>query len=227
MFPPTTDCPSQVAVVTKMQPVRNNGCYDTIVRVQRFDRSFTLAGGINLPKIIICHGDDGLQYKQVIKGNDDMRQDAVMQQVFQMVNRWLSSDAAARERRLHVLTYKVVPLSNQSGVLEWCANTQPLGEYLVRSRNPKAAHERYAPNDWLASKCRDLHKSKHACEYLYHIHQPRLRGVYVPCMRMVHSTRVSSHTAHTRAPTPSCYVPLHAFHLITQMPNLTAQRWRS
>lgn len=168
------DCPSQVAVVTKMQPVRNNGCYDTIVRVRGFDRSFTLAGGINLPKIINCHGDDGLQYKQVIKGNDDMRQDAVLQQVFQMVNRWLSSDAAARERRLHVLTYKVVPLSNQSGVLEWCANTQPLGEYLVRSRNPKAAHERYAPNDWLAAKCRELHKCKHTCVYLHHTHQPCL-----------------------------------------------------
>ena len=49
--------------------------------VHRFAQEFDTAGGINLPKIIKCHGTDGLLYKQVVKGEDDMRQDAVMQQV--------------------------------------------------------------------------------------------------------------------------------------------------
>jgi len=64
-------------------------------------------------------GSDGRAYKQVTKmapsaSSDDTRQDAVMQQLFGLVNRFLARDGgpgAARARRLRVRTYKVVPLT--------------------------------------------------------------------------------------------------------------------
>ena len=40
-------------------------------------------------------------------GNDDMRQDAVMQQFFQLVNVLLATDPATRRRQLHICVYKV------------------------------------------------------------------------------------------------------------------------
>lgn len=41
------------------------------------------------------------------QGRDDLRQDAVMQQVFMMVNNLLEKNLETRKRRLNVRTYKV------------------------------------------------------------------------------------------------------------------------
>jgi len=54
-----------------------------------------------------------------------------MQQVFTTMNTFLQKDEEARMRRLRIRTYKVVPLSKRSGVLEWCENTVPIGEFLI------------------------------------------------------------------------------------------------
>jgi ataxia telangiectasia mutated family protein len=39
-----------------------------IISVKKFNSTFTLAGGLNLPKIIDCIGSDGKLYKQLVKG---------------------------------------------------------------------------------------------------------------------------------------------------------------
>ena len=57
-----------------------------------------------------------------------------IEQVFDTVNSMLRRNPAARLRGLRLATYKVVPLSPQSGVLEWVDNTAAFAEFLcVRS----------------------------------------------------------------------------------------------
>jgi ataxia telangiectasia mutated family protein len=86
------------------------------------------------------------------QGQDDLRQDAVMQQVFGVMNKLLQADAKTKSRRLQVRTYKVVPLSQRTGILEWCENTQTFGDYLVNPEN--GAHQKYRPNDYQPMECR-------------------------------------------------------------------------
>lgn len=43
----------------------------------------------------------------ILKGRDDLRQDAVMQQVFQMCNTLLQRNTETRKRKLTICTYKV------------------------------------------------------------------------------------------------------------------------
>lgn len=83
------------------------GRYQNITYVRKFEETFKLAGGINLPKIISCVGSDGVSRRQLVKGQDDLRQDAVMQQVFGLVNRLLLREPHTRKRKLQVRTYKV------------------------------------------------------------------------------------------------------------------------
>lgn len=45
----------------------------------------------------------------------------------------------------------MVPLSQRSGVLEWCTGTVPIGEFLVNNEN--GAHKRYRPKDFSANYC--------------------------------------------------------------------------
>ncbi|KAM4828046.1 serine-protein kinase ATM [Thomomys bottae] len=140
-----------VVVPTMEIKVDPTGKYGNLVTVQSFKTEFRLAGGLNLPKIIDCIGSDGKERRQLVKGRDDLRQDAVMQQVFQMCNTLLQRNTETRKRKLTICTYKVVPLSQRSGVLEWCTGTIPIGEFLVN--NEEGAHKRYRPQDFSASQC--------------------------------------------------------------------------
>ena len=52
----------------------------------------------------------GRQHRQLVKsGNDDLRQDAVMQQFFGLINALLAANPAAAKRRLSMTTYKARP----------------------------------------------------------------------------------------------------------------------
>ena len=70
---------------------------------------WTSMGGINNPRVLWCEGEDGRLYKQLVKGRDDLRGDAIMQQVFGLVNYLLTRDTSTRQRNLGMRTYRVVP----------------------------------------------------------------------------------------------------------------------
>ena len=137
-------------LTTEIRP-NPSGNYDSIVRLKGFKPEVSLTPtGVHRPKIIYALGTDGVYRKQLVKGMDDTRQDAVIQQVFSIVNLLL------RDNDLSIRTYRVVPLSPQAGVLEWVENTMSIGDYLVsRDRKRKGAHERYHPKEMPHRKCRE------------------------------------------------------------------------
>ena len=80
-----------------------------------------------------------------------------MQQVFGVMNQLLEAEPKTKKKRLLVRTYKVVPLSQRSGVIEWCENTQTFGEYLVGDAgSSNGAHVKYRPNDYKPMECRRM-----------------------------------------------------------------------
>eukprot|EP00066_Takifugu_rubripes_P017315 XP_011606581.1 PREDICTED: serine-protein kinase ATM [Takifugu rubripes] len=142
----------QVVIPTMELKVDPSGHYDNLVTVRSFMPHYHLAGGVNLPKIIDCVGSDGKSRRQLVKGKDDLRQDAVMQQVFSMCSMLLQRNTDTRKRKLNIRRYKVVPFSQRSGVLEWCSGTVPIGQFLVDPDN--GAHKRFRPQDWTNLNCR-------------------------------------------------------------------------
>jgi serine-protein kinase ATM len=85
-----------------------------------------------------------------------LRQDAIMEQVFDQVSHLLKNHVPTRQRKLHIRTYKVLPLTATSGIIEFVQNTIPLSDYL------QPAHEKYYPENYRWSKCRDELSSIHA-----------------------------------------------------------------
>lgn len=128
-------------------PVQSDAKYNNIISIQSFDSKYFKAGGINRPKKIICIGSDGVKRLLLVKGRDDLRQDAVMQQVFNIVNTLLQAHSESKRRRLKIRTYKIVPLSQRCGVLEWCQNTSPAMEIFMD------VHSRYCPTSYKNALC--------------------------------------------------------------------------
>lgn len=113
-------------------------------------------GGINAPKKIQCICTDGKERSQLVKGRDDIRQDAVMQQVFTIMNKLLSENKHTSKRKLLIRTYRVIPLSQRSGILEWCVDTTSLSEYLAGTQKKPGAHQKYRPKDLSTDTARGM-----------------------------------------------------------------------
>lgn len=109
-----------------------------------------MVGGINAPKKVAFVCSDGVKRNMLVKGKDDLRQDAVMQQVFHFMNVLLKNKKSSCKRNLSIRTYKIVPLTQMSGILKFCDNTETLGNYLL------TAHPKYRPEDLLVTKCREM-----------------------------------------------------------------------
>ncbi|KMQ89559.1 serine-protein kinase atm [Lasius niger] len=148
-----------VLLPTLSLPVSPSGNYDNVVGVRAYQETCEFVGGVTAPKKIICVGTDGVQRRQLVKGKDDLRQDAVMQQVFTVMNTLLRTCKETKRRNLRIRTYKVVPLTQRSGVLEWCDNTVPITTTLVGSPGAAGIHKRYYPGDLTAEAARNKLKN--------------------------------------------------------------------
>ena len=116
--------------------------YSRLPTMHKLEPTFSIASGISAPKIITVIASNGRRYKQLVKGgSDDLRQDAIMEQVFTSVSSLLRVHSSTRQRNLGIRTYKVQPLSSTAGIIEFVPNTLPLHDYLI------PAHAKYHPKD--------------------------------------------------------------------------------
>ncbi|KAI1909740.1 Serine/threonine-protein kinase tel1 [Ophidiomyces ophidiicola] len=123
--------------------------YSKVPRWVEFLPEFSVASGISAPKIVTAIASDGLRYKALFKaGNDDLRQDAIMEQVFEQVSNLLRSHRATQQRDLGIRTYKVLPLTTNVGIIEFVQDTIPLHDYLL------PAHQKHFPKDMKPNACR-------------------------------------------------------------------------
>lgn len=148
LFPKINDL-SEIAIPTVTHPLHGFDSDSAPPYPVRFDDRAAVLGGKSSPLKVACLGSDGLFYPQVIKFEDDLRQDAVMQQLFCIVNELLVDWTESSKRNLGVRTYRVVPLSPFVGVMQFVENSEPFRDYLVGDETSEdtAAHGRYRPQD--------------------------------------------------------------------------------
>lgn len=84
----------------------------------------------------------GKEFKHGIKHMNDVHQEDVIQQLFQVANELLLGDKESRKRGLAMQTYKVTPLTPSIGVIQWVENTIQMSEYLIGPDKTSGAHSR-------------------------------------------------------------------------------------
>eukprot|EP00178_Gracilaria_changii_P004116 TRINITY_DN1634_c0_g1_i1.p1 TRINITY_DN1634_c0_g1~~TRINITY_DN1634_c0_g1_i1.p1 ORF type:complete len:3556 (+),score=333.93 TRINITY_DN1634_c0_g1_i1:6127-16794(+) len=143
-----------VPIPTIPLPICTNDRLETLPYVHGFERYATVCSGLSKPLSIVCIGSDGHRYPQLVKGKDDLRGDAVMEQMFMIVNKLLQKDDKAAARKLSIRTYRIVPLSPFSGIMQFVNNTKHLKDVLIEKSSTsehrtvrKSLHERYRPRD--------------------------------------------------------------------------------
>lgn len=76
------------------------------------------------PRRVTLRGSDGNDYVIMMKPRDDLRRDFRLMEFNSVVKRYLHQNADARQRRLNIRTYAVVPLNEECGIIEWVSNLQ-------------------------------------------------------------------------------------------------------
>lgn len=97
-----------------------------IVRITQFEPVVLVISSKQRPRRLKIRGSDGRTYQYLLKGHEDMRQDERVMQLFGLVNTLLSIDTESYKRRLNLRRFPVIPLSPNTGMLGWVANSDTL-----------------------------------------------------------------------------------------------------
>ncbi|KAI9820202.1 MAG: phosphatidylinositol kinase- protein kinase tor1 [Pycnora praestabilis] len=97
-----------------------------VTRIVSFDPVSTVISSKQRPRKLGLRGSDGVSYAFLLKGHEDIRQDERVMQLFGLVNTLLATDSECFKRHLNIQRYPAIPLSQNSGLLGWVANSDTL-----------------------------------------------------------------------------------------------------
>lgn len=86
------------------------------------------------PRKLKIFGSDGKSYDFLLKGHEDLRQDERVMQLLSLVNTILKKNDKTEKKNLAIITYPVIPLTTDSGLLGWVQNCDTLQNLIKNYR---------------------------------------------------------------------------------------------
>ena len=107
---------------------------DSLIHIRGFSPSVDIITSKERPRQMTVIGSDGVEYRFLLKGHEDLRQDERVMQLFGLINVCLESDRMTRNQGLNIVRYSVLPLSNNSGLIGWVENCDTLNALVKQYR---------------------------------------------------------------------------------------------
>ncbi|WWD22809.1 hypothetical protein CI109_107303 [Kwoniella shandongensis] len=107
--------------------------------IDGFHPAIDIVASKQLPRKLVIHSYS-INYTFLLKGNEDLRGDERIMQLFKLINTLLNHHSEAFNRNLHLLPYEVVPLSPSTGLVSWVPNTQQLQAIIQANRDKNKQH---------------------------------------------------------------------------------------
>ncbi|KRY50515.1 DNA-dependent protein kinase catalytic subunit [Trichinella britovi] len=101
------------------------------VHIIGFASDVEIMRSLKKPKKICIQGDDGRDYKYLVKAGEDLRQDERVQQLFDLMNGILQKQHQCSRLKARIRTYRIVPLSIKLGLIEFLPNVVPLQQFFM------------------------------------------------------------------------------------------------
>ncbi|CAG8455683.1 16904_t:CDS:10, partial [Cetraspora pellucida] len=102
------------------------------IKIAYFDPKVLVLKSLRKPKKIVIIGTDGKEYPFLVKGGEDLRLDQRVQQLFTVMNELMRKDYFCSQRKIELITYKVVPITGSLGIIEWINDTKPLRSFIEK-----------------------------------------------------------------------------------------------
>ena len=127
-------------------------CVEHHIKIVGFDEKILVLQSLRLPKRLTLRGHDENDYRFLVKGGEDIRQDQRIQALFSIMNDLYTDDPNCNQTnsaQIAIRTYKglmnlslisknervfrfilVIPMTTKLGMIEWLDHTRPLKELL-------------------------------------------------------------------------------------------------
>ena len=109
-----------------------------VVSISKFLPTLKVMVSKQHPRSMKILGDDGEIYTYLLKGNEDLRQDERVMQLFGLVNSFLTNDRNTRRKNLSIKRYAVIPLSHEVGLVQWVHRCDTLLNLIKEYREERA-----------------------------------------------------------------------------------------
>ncbi|KAG0277332.1 Serine/threonine-protein kinase smg1 [Linnemannia exigua] len=130
---------SQIAI-----PSPNQG---TGVTIQSFDQQVVVIPTKTKPKKLTLLGSDGKRYTYLFKGLEDLHLDERVMQLLRISNGMLQRDKESSSRHLSARHYAVVPLSDNSGMIQWVESTVSIFTIIAKWQHREQMCARWLNDD--------------------------------------------------------------------------------
>ncbi|KAG0220242.1 Serine/threonine-protein kinase smg1 [Mortierella sp. NVP41] len=134
---------SQIAI-----PSPNQG---TGVTIQSFDQQVVVIPTKTKPKKLTLLGSDGKRYTYLFKGLEDLHLDERVMQLLRISNGMLQRDKESSARHLSARHYAVVPLSDNSGMIQWVESTVSIFTIIAKWQHRELMCARWMNDDSTAA----------------------------------------------------------------------------
>ena len=89
------------------------------VLIHHFGTMFTILGSKKRPRKCTIFGNNGCEYKYLLKGNEDLRLDQRVMQFFKLINIQIEKDISLSIDNVSIRNYAIIPLSTEVGLIQW------------------------------------------------------------------------------------------------------------
>jgi serine/threonine-protein kinase mTOR len=110
---------------------------DNIIRISKFENLITIMTTQKRPRKITILASNGVKYPYLLKGNEDIRLDERVMQLFGLVNTSLLNEYETNRKELNIIRFNVIPLSSNAGLIGWVEDTDTFHQLIVEYRGSK------------------------------------------------------------------------------------------
>ncbi|KAG0072080.1 Serine/threonine-protein kinase smg1 [Linnemannia elongata] len=119
----------------------------TGVTIQSFDQQVVVIPTKTKPKKLTLLGSDGKRYTYLFKGLEDLHLDERVMQLLRISNGMLQRDKESSIRHLNARHYAVVPLSDNSGMIQWVESTVSIFTIIAKWQHREQMCARWMNDD--------------------------------------------------------------------------------
>ncbi|KAJ3652171.1 hypothetical protein Zmor_018159 [Zophobas morio] len=114
------------------------------VKISGFNPNVSVMPSLQKPIKITILGNDTKEYPFLIKFGEDIRQDQRIQQLFSLMNNIFDNDKSLISgKKFSILTYQVIPLTTNLGLIQWIDNTSSLQDFVKKSLTDSESVKNY------------------------------------------------------------------------------------
>ncbi|OHT07190.1 PIKK family atypical protein kinase [Tritrichomonas foetus] len=120
-----------------------------LVTIESFCDTFVIIKSKQRPRRMAIMGNDGQQYTFLLKAHEDTRLDERVMQLFGYINTLVFQSTIPLRSRLPIITYKVIPLTGEVGLIGWVPDCSTLFDVIKEYREK---HNTQLEIEYIATK---------------------------------------------------------------------------